>query len=66
MLVMVGYPDAWRDYGAVAIDAGRSVRQRQRAGRFNAAHEMAKVGKPVDRKEWFMNPQTVNAYNGGQ
>jgi putative endopeptidase len=65
-LVMVGYPDQWRDYSALTISADDLYGDVRRAGAFNAAHEMAKVGKPVDRKEWYMGPQTVNAYNGGQ
>jgi putative endopeptidase len=65
-LVMVGYPDEWRDYSSVTITPDDLYGDVRRASAFNAAHEMAKVGKPVDRKEWFMSPQTVNAYNGGQ
>jgi len=65
-MVMVGYPDKWRDYSALTIAPGDVYGDVQRAGKFNAAYEMAKLGKPLDRKLWAMSPQTVNAYNGGQ
>lgn len=64
--VMVGYPDKWKDYSAIEVDAGDLYGNVVRARRVNHAMEMAKVGAPVDRQEWFMAPQTVNAYNGGQ
>jgi len=65
MDVMVGYPDKFRNYDALKIDAGDLYGNVQRAGAFNAAYQMSFLGKPVDRKLWGMNPQTVNAYNGG-
>ena len=65
MDVMVGYPDTFRSYDALAIDAGDLYGNVQRAGKFNADYAMSDLGKPVDRKKWGMNPQTVNAYNGG-
>jgi len=65
MDVMVGYPDKWRSYEGLNIVAGDLYGNVQRAGMFNAAYNMADLGKPVDRKKWAMNPQTVNAYNGG-
>ena len=65
MDVMVGYPDKFRDYSALAVGGGDLYGNVQRAGVFNAAYAMADLGKPVDRKKWGMNPQTVNAYNGG-
>ena len=65
MDVMVGYPDKFRDYSALQIDAGDLYGNAQRAGTFNADYAMADLGKKVDRKKWGMNPQTVNAYNGG-
>lgn len=64
--VMVGYPDKWKDYSALEVDPGDLYGNVVRARRVNHAMEMAKVGAPVDRQEWFMAPQTVNAYNGGQ
>lgn len=63
--VMVGYPDKWRDYSALAIKPDDLYGNVTRAARFNAAYEMEDLGKPVNRKKWGMNPQTVNAYNGG-
>lgn len=65
MEVMVGYPDTFRSYDALAIDAGDLYGNVQRAGKFNADYAMSDLGKKVDRKKWGMNPQTVNAYNGG-
>ncbi|HQV04757.1 MULTISPECIES: M13 family metallopeptidase [unclassified Novosphingobium] len=65
MEVMVGYPDKWRSYAGLNIVAGDLYGNVQRAGQFNAAYNMADLGKKVDRKKWGMNPQTVNAYNGG-
>ena len=59
----IGYPERWRDYRALSRHAGRPRRQ-CRAGppRSSWTGELAKIGSPVDRDEWFMSPQTVNAY----
>jgi putative endopeptidase len=65
MDVMVGYPDKFRDYGALTIDPNDLYGNVQRAQRFNADYDMEDLGKPVNHKKWGMNPQTVNAYNGG-
>ncbi|MEQ1640330.1 MAG: M13-type metalloendopeptidase [Novosphingobium sp.] len=65
MDVMVGYPDKWRSYKGLTIVPGDLYGNVQRAGKFNADYQMADLGKKVDRKKWGMNPQTVNAYNGG-
>ena len=65
MDVMVGYPDKFRNYDALRIDGADLYGNVQRAGRFNADYAMEDLGKKVDRKKWGMNPQTVNAYNGG-
>lgn len=65
MDVMVGYPDKFRDYSALTIDAHDLYGNVQRAGAFNTAYNMGDLGKPVDRKKWGMNPQEINAYNGG-
>ncbi len=65
MDVMVGYPDKFRDYGALEVKADDLYGNVERASRFNADYAMEDLGKPVDRKKWGMNPQTVNAYNGG-
>ena len=64
MDVMVGYPDKWRDWASLKIDAGDLYGNVSRAGEFNRAYELSKLGKPLDRTEWGMSPQTVNAYNG--
>lgn len=61
--VGVGYPDTWRDYAALEIRADDPVGNRLRAERFEYEHQKAKLGQPVDRGEWWMTPQTVNAVN---
>jgi putative endopeptidase len=65
MDVMVGYPDKFRDYSALKIDPNDLYGNVQRANRFNADYAMEDLGKAVDHKKWGMNPQEVNAYNGG-
>ena len=60
---MIGYPDRWRDYAALDITLGAGlVDNMKAAGLYETGYQLAKVGKPVDRGEWLMNPQTVNAY----
>ncbi|RAK62306.1 M13 family metallopeptidase [Phenylobacterium kunshanense] len=59
--VYVGYPDAWRDYSGLEIAPGDAYGNWRRASLFEYRRNVAKLGKPVDRKEWFMTPQTVNA-----
>ncbi len=58
----VGYPNRWRDYSALDIPAGDLVGAIANSRRFNTARQLAKLGGPIDRDEWFMTPQTVNAY----
>ncbi|OBI88300.1 M13 family metallopeptidase [Mycobacterium asiaticum] len=58
----VGYPVKWRDYSALAIDRDDLYGNYQRGYAVNHDRELAKLGGPVDRDEWFMTPQTVNAY----
>jgi putative endopeptidase len=65
MDVMVGYPDTWRDYSALTIDAADLYGNVQRSNRFEWEYQLSDLGKPVDRKKWGMTPQTVDAYNGG-
>ena len=60
--VKIGYPDVWRDYTKLAVKRDDLVGNMQRAAEFQSARELAKLGKPVDRTEWYMTPQTVNAY----
>lgn len=64
MEVMVGYPYKFRSYNALKIDPKDLYGNVVRSGRFNAAYQLSQLTKPVDRKLWAMNPQTVNAYNG--
>jgi putative endopeptidase len=65
MDVMVGYPDKFRDYSRLDVRPDDLYGNVERASRFNADYEMEDLGKPVDHKKWGMNPQEVNAYNGG-
>ncbi|MGN6058176.1 MAG: M13 family metallopeptidase [Sphingomicrobium sp.] len=65
MDVMVGYPDKFRDYSKLEIKPDDLYGNVQRAQRFNADYDMEDLDKPVNHKKWGMNPQTVNAYNGG-
>ena len=58
----IGYPDQWRDYSALRIEPGSFARNLDRAQGFEEHRQLAKIGKPVDRAEWFMSPPTVNAY----
>lgn len=58
----IGYPDQWRDYSALEVKAGDLVGNLRRANAAEAERQRAKIGQPVDRNEWFMTPQTVNAY----
>jgi predicted metalloendopeptidase len=58
----IGYPDKWRDYGALRIDRGDLLGNVRAADAFETDRDLAKLGTPVDRDEWFMTPQTVNAY----
>jgi predicted metalloendopeptidase len=60
--VKIGYPDKWRDYGALRIDRGPYVLNVFRARAFEFRRDLAKIGRPVDRTEWQMTPPTVNAY----
>ncbi len=58
----IGYPDRWKDYSALEIVPDDLLGNVRRAGAWNTDYELAKIGKPVDRDEWLMTPQTVNAY----
>ncbi len=58
----IGYPDKWRDYTTLHIAADDLVGNVRRAAQHEADREWSKLGGPVDRLEWFMTPQTVNAY----
>ncbi|MBD1319967.1 M13 family metallopeptidase [Gordonia hankookensis] len=58
----IGFPAHWRDYGTLTVDRGDLIGNVARASSFEQDREFAKIGKPVDHDEWFMTPQTVNAY----
>jgi putative endopeptidase len=58
----IGYPEKWRDYSALEVVAGDAYGNDVRAAKFENARNLAKLGQPVDRDEWFMTPMTVNAY----
>jgi putative endopeptidase len=61
--VGVGYPDHWRDYSALEVVSGDALGNAARARLFEYRRNLAKLGRPVDRGEWVMNPQLVNAVN---
>jgi putative endopeptidase len=61
--VGVGYPDRWQDYSSLEVVKGDALGNAQRAGLFEYHRHLAKLHQPVDRGEWWMTPQTVNAVN---
>jgi len=62
----VGYPERWRDYTAFAVQRGDFLSNVVRGNVFEARRRLAKIGQPLDRGEWNMTPQTVNAYYDAQ
>lgn len=62
----VGYPDRWRDYSALPVARGSFVANVQAGNAFELRRQLAKIGQPLDRGEWGMTPQTVNAYYDAQ
>lgn len=58
----IGYPDVWRDYGQLVISPDNLVENIKNGTRFDYQLDLAKLGSPINRNEWFMTPQTVNAY----
>ncbi len=58
----IGYPVRWRDYSTLEIDEDDLLGNVRAAGEFEFQRELGKIGQPIDRDEWFMTPQTVNAY----
>ena len=60
--VKIGYPSKWRDYSSIVVKRDDLIGNEKRASAFSYAYEIDKLGKPVDRTEWLMTPQTVNAY----
>jgi putative endopeptidase len=61
--VGVGYPETWRDYADLTISRDDPVGNHLRAEQHEYQHQLAKLGQPVDKGEWWMTPQTVNAVN---
>ncbi len=61
--VGVGYPDRWRDYGGLTVVRGDALGNALRVEMFEYRSALARLGQPVDRSEWVMTPQTVNAVN---
>jgi putative endopeptidase len=61
--VGVGSPGSWRDYSGLEVTKGDALGNAQRASKFDYQYELGKLGKPVDRDEWSMVPQLVNAVN---
>lgn len=60
--VKIGYPNKWKDYSSLKIANDYYYSNIIRSNEFKFADMISKIGKPVDKDEWFMNPQTVNAY----
>lgn len=60
--VKIGYPEKWKEYPGLEVRRDDLVGNLLRAREINAKRELAKLGQPVDRTEWYMTPQTVNAY----
>jgi putative endopeptidase len=58
----IGYPEKWKDYSALEVRADDLLGNALRVGAWNTDFQLAKIGQPVDRDEWLMTPQTVNAY----
>ena len=58
----IGYPNKWRDYSSLAVIKGDLIGNVLRASNYRHARMIAKLGKPIDREEWGMTPQTINAY----
>jgi len=58
----IGYPDKWRDYTGLEIKAGDLIENMRASAEFETQRQLNKLGQPIDRTEWGMTPQTVNAY----
>ena len=63
LVVGIGYPDRWRDYAMLEVRRDDALGNAKRAGLFEYRRNLAKLGKPVDRSEWFLLPQEINALN---
>jgi putative endopeptidase len=66
MVNKIGYPDQWRDYSSYVVKPDDFVGNVERGSIFEVRRNLAKIGKPLDRKEWGMTPPTVNAYYNPQ
>jgi putative endopeptidase len=62
----IGYPDKWRDYDKLDVGRTSYLENELHASQFEGKRQLAKIGKPVERGEWFMSPPTVNAYYNAQ
>ncbi|MEO5686586.1 MAG: M13-type metalloendopeptidase [Burkholderiaceae bacterium] len=63
--VKIGYPDTWRDYSTLVVQPGDALGNSDRADAFGYRRQIVRIGGPVDRTEWGMTPQTINAYYSG-
>jgi predicted metalloendopeptidase len=63
IVVGVGYPDQWRNYSQLRLTPDNAYENAKNAGLAEYRHQLAKIGKPMDRSEWWMPPQLVNAIN---
>jgi predicted metalloendopeptidase len=63
IVVGVGYPDSWKSYAGLTISPTQAYANRQAASRISYRQQLGKIGKPLDRAEWWMNAQLVNAVN---
>jgi putative endopeptidase len=63
LVVGIGYPDSWRNYASFEVRGNDAFGNTWRAQEYEYLHQLAKLGRPVDRHEWWMFPQTVNAVN---
>src|SRR5699024_7318272 len=63
-LPKIGYPDKgeWRDWSGLDIESGHWFANLEAASKYNYHYDIGKIGTKTDRKEWFMTPQTINAY----
>jgi len=60
--VKIGYPDKWKDYSGLKVETDSYIQNVLRANEFATKKDLEKIGKPADKSEWHMSPQTVNAY----
>ena len=58
----IGYPDKWKDYSSIEISRDDLIQNLKNTGHFIYEYNIHKIGKPVDRSEWFMTPPTIDAY----